>query len=95
MGLTDQQSLAAYIKDSLSGTIPAAQYPERGEGRITTAMVDDMDDMDDMSGEELPATGVESRTLFLTGVAMITTGLLLASASHLLTTARRRKRLTI
>lgn len=56
LGLTDQQSLAAYIKDGLNGTIGAAQYPEDGEGRImdvTGEMAEDMDDgmddgMDDM-----------------------------------------------
>lgn len=107
LGLTDQQSLAAYIQNGLGGTIPAAQYPEGGEGRITAVadeMDGDMDDMadgmaddmaDNMDGETLPATGVESRPLFFTGAAMVLAGLLLAGASHLYTLNRRRKRLTI
>ncbi|WP_419850434.1 5'-nucleotidase C-terminal domain-containing protein [Candidatus Poriferisocius sp.] len=98
LGLTDQQSLASYISDGLNGTIPAAQYPESGEGRITTvaAEMDDMNDgMDDMTGEELPATGTESRLLFLIAAALIIAGLLLAAASHLTTATHRRKRLTV
>ncbi len=103
LGLTDQQSLAAYISDGLNGTIPAAQYPEGGQGRITTvaAEMDDMDDgmaddtddmsvgMDGMDGEELPATGAESRLLFIIAATLIIAGLLLATAT------RNRKRLTI
>jgi 5'-nucleotidase len=105
LGLTDQQSLAAYIKDGLNGTIPAAQYPEAGQGRITAAMADDMaddtddaedtadgmaDDMaDDMDGEELPATGVESRLLFIIAATLLLAGLLLATASRRLTPRRR------
>lgn len=98
LGLTDQQSLASYISDGLNGTIPADEYPESGEGRITTvaAEMDDMDDgMDDMTGEELPATGTESRLLFLIAAALIIAGLLLAAASHLTTATHRRKRLTV
>ena len=60
LGLTDQQSLAAYISDGLSGTIGAAKYPEGGEGRITTAaadmaddMADDADDMDDGMADDM------------------------------------------
>ncbi len=92
LGLTDQQSLAAYISDGLNGTIPAADYPEGGQGRIATvaAEMDDTDEMaDDMDGEELPATGTESRLLFLIAATLILAGLLLASAT------RNRKRLTI
>ena len=114
LGLTDQQSLAAYIKDGLNGTIGAAQYPEGGEGRITTAMADDMDedtadmddmgdgvtDMDDMgdgvtddmgetTDDELPATGVESRLLFIIAAAVVLAGLMLASLT------RRHKRLSL
>ncbi len=108
LGLTDQQSLAAYIADGLGGTITAADYPEGGEGRITAVaaemddmddgmaddMADDMadgmaDDMDDMAGEELPATGAESRLLFIIAATLVLAGLLLASLS------RRGKRLTI
>ena len=102
LGLTDQQSLAAYIKDGLNGTITAADYPEGGEGRITTvaAEMDDMDEgmdedmddmsggMDDMDGEELPATGAESRLLFIIAATLILAGLLLATAT------RRRNHLT-
>ena len=118
LGLTDQQSLAAYIKDGLNGTISSAQYPEEGEGRITVAtademagdmddmddgMADDMDDMDDgmaddmdeTAGEELPATGIESRLLFIIAIALVLAGLLLASLSRQLNAARRRKRLSI
>ena len=117
LGLTDQQSLAAYVKDGLSGTIPADQYPEGGEGRITTAaddvaddmdegmddmvddmdegMADDMDGMDETTGEELPATGIESHLLFIIAVALVLAGLLLASLSRQLNNARRRKRLSI
>ena len=96
LGLTDQQSLAAYISDGLSGTITAADYPEGGEGRITTAaadmddgMADDMDDstddgMADDADDELAATGTESRRLFLIAAALILTGLLLAGSSHIL-----------
>ena len=96
LGLTDQQSLAAYISDGLSGTIGAADYPEGGEGRITTAaadmddgMADDMDDstddgMADDADDELAATGTESRRLFLIAAALILTGLLLAGSSHIL-----------
>ena len=103
LGLTDQQSLAAYIAEGLGGTITAADYPEGGEGRITTvaAEMDDMDDMDDgmddgmaddmdgMAGEELPATGVESRLLFIIAATLVLAGLLLAGFS------RHSKRLTI
>ena len=96
LGLTDQQSLAAYISDGLSGTITASDYPEGGEGRITTAaaemddgMDDDMDDstddgMADDADDELAATGTESRRLFLIAAALILTGLLLAGSSHIL-----------
>ena len=102
LGLTDQQSLAAYISDGLNSTIPAADYPEGGQARITT-VADDMedmdegmaDDMDDMNGEELPATGAESHLLFIIAAALIIAGLLLATASHLTTPTHRRKRLTI
>ena len=95
LGLTDQQSLAAYVKDGLGGTIPADQYPEGGEGRISTA-TDDMgdgmaDDMaDDMADEELPATGAESLPLLLIGTTMILAGLLLASAAQFQKVNRRR-----
>ncbi len=95
LGLTDQQSLAAYIKDGLNGTIPAADYPEGGEGRITAvaAEMDDMDDgMDDMTGtdemaddtdgEELPATGADSHLLFIIAATLILAGLLLATATR-------------
>ena len=107
---SDQQSLATYIKDGLNGTISAAQYPEGGEGRITVVademaedMADDMDDMDDgmaddmdeMTGEELPATGIESPVLFIIAIALVLAGLLLASLSRQLNAARRRKRLSI
>ncbi|MCQ3812468.1 MAG: 5'-nucleotidase C-terminal domain-containing protein, partial [Acidimicrobiia bacterium] len=114
LGLTDQQSLAAYIKDGLNGTISAAQYPEGGEGRITVVademaddmgdgmaddmddgMADDMDGVEETTGEELPATGVESSLLFIIAAAMIIAGLLLASLTRHLNTARRRKRLSI
>ena len=100
LGLTDQQSLAAYISDGLSGTITASDYPEGGEGRIKAAMADDTsDDMDDMADDmddstddgmaddaddELAATGTESRRLFLIAAALILTGLLLAGSSHIL-----------
>ena len=89
LGLTDQQSLAIGIKEGLSGTIPADLYPEGGEGRITAVATDMADDMDDMAGEELPATGVESRLLFIIAATLVLAGLLLASLS------RRSKRLTI
>ena len=108
LGLTDQQSLAAYISQGLSGTITAAKYPEGGQGRITAVVaemddvdngMDDMtgmdDDMDDGTMDELPATGVESRPLFLIAAAMILAGLLLAAISQLLSSSRRRKRFTI
>ena len=36
MGVTYQQALANFIQDGLAGTIAAADYPEGGEGRITT-----------------------------------------------------------
>lgn len=86
LGLTYQQSLAAYIKDGLGGTIPAADYPEGGEGRIT-AVATDIDDMgegmaDGMNDEELPATGVESRLLFIIAATLVLAGLLLASLSR-------------
>ena len=99
LGLTDQQSLATYISDGLSGTITATNYPEGGQGRITTTvdMADDMDDDtgdmddgmdeatgDDMDGGELPATGTESRLLFLIAATLILAGLILATTSHLL-----------
>ena len=106
LGLTDQQSLAAYIKDGLNGTISAAQYPEGGEGRITVVadeitddmddgMADDVDGVEETTGEELPATGIESPLLFLIAAAMVVAGLLLASLSRQLNAARRRKRLSI
>ena len=108
LGLTDQQSLATYISDGLNGTITPADYPEGGEGRITAVavemddtddgMADDMDDMsggtDDMDGEELPATGAESRLLFIIAATLILAGLLLATAVHFATPTQRRKRLT-
>ncbi|MCY3890509.1 MAG: LPXTG cell wall anchor domain-containing protein, partial [bacterium] len=65
---------------------------------VATAEMDDMaddmddgmaDDMDDMTGEELPATGVESRLLFIIAATLLLAGLLLASLS------RRSKRLTV
>jgi 5'-nucleotidase len=37
LGVTYQQALFNYIVDALNGLISAAQYPEGGEGRITTA----------------------------------------------------------
>jgi 5'-nucleotidase len=37
VGVTYQQALFNYIVDGLSGQITAADYPEGGEGRITTA----------------------------------------------------------
>ncbi len=117
LGLTDQQSLAAYIKDGLNGTISAAQYPEGGEGRITVVademaedldddmddgmddtdegMADDVDGVEETTGEELPATGIESPVLFIIAIALVLAGLLLASLSRQLNAARRRKRLTI
>lgn len=84
LGLTYQQSLAAYIKDGLAGTIPAAQYPQGGEGRITAVTADDMDDgmADETTDEELPATGVESHLLFIIAATLLLTGLLLASLSR-------------
>ena len=103
LGLTDQQSLAAYIADGLGGNITAADYPESGEGRITAVAADMADDMDDdmddgmaddmddgmaddmddgMAGEELPATGVESRLLFIIAATLLLAGLLLASLSR-------------
>ena len=111
LGLTDQQSLAAYITDGLNGTIGAAQYPEGGQARITAAMADDMDDMDDgmaddtddmsggmddmddgtaedMDGEELPATGAESRLLFILAATLILAGILLATATRRITPRR-------
>jgi 5'-nucleotidase len=36
VGVTYQQALANYIADGLGGTITAADYPEGGEGRVTT-----------------------------------------------------------
>ena len=52
------------------------------------AETDDTDNgMKEMTGEELPATGVESRPLLITGTALIIAGLLLAAASHLVTAA--------
>ncbi len=36
IGVSYQQALANYITDGLGGTITAADYPEGGEGRITT-----------------------------------------------------------
>ena len=100
LGLTDQQSLAAYISDGLGGTISAADYPEGGEGRITTAAADMSDDMgddtgdmddgmdeatgDDMDGDEIARTGTESRLTFIIAATLILTGLLLATTSHLL-----------
>ena len=36
LGLTYQQTLSNYIVEALEGRITAAQYPEGGEGRITT-----------------------------------------------------------
>lgn len=110
LGITDQQSLAAYITDGLNGTIGAAQYPEGGQARITAvvAEMDDvdngmdddtddmsggMDDMDDgtaedMDGEELPATGAESRLLFILAATLILAGLLLATATRRITPRR-------
>jgi 5'-nucleotidase len=35
-GVTYQQALSAYIQEALAGVIGAADYPEGGEGRITT-----------------------------------------------------------
>ena len=100
LGLTDQQSLAAYISDGLGGTISAADYPEGGEGRITTTVADmdgdmdgDTDDMDDgmdeatgddMDGDEIARTGTESRLTFIIAATLILAGLLLATTSHLL-----------
>ena len=100
LGLTDQQSLAAYISDGLGGTISATQYPEGGQGRITTTAADMSDDMsddtgdmddgmdeataDDMDGDEIARTGTESRLTFIIAATLILTGLLLATTSHLL-----------
>jgi len=115
LGLTDQQSLAAYIKDGLNGTISAAQYPEGGEGRITVAVdevadetVDDKDDgtdegvngmdegtADEMDAEELPATGIESRLLFIIAAALVLAGLMLATLTRHHNPTHRRKRLSI
>ncbi len=92
LGLTDQQSLAAYISDGLNGTITATDYPEGGEGRITAvaAEMDDMDDgMADDMDDELAETGVESRLLFIIAATLILAGLLLATAT------RRGNRLTV
>jgi 5'-nucleotidase / UDP-sugar diphosphatase len=36
LGVTDQQSLRNYIRDDLGGVVSAGQYPEGGEGRITS-----------------------------------------------------------
>ena len=36
LGVVYQQALFNYIVDGLGGVISAAQYPEGGEGRITT-----------------------------------------------------------
>ena len=105
LGLTDQQSLAAYISDGLGGTISATQYPEGGEGRITTAAADMADDMgddtgdmddgmdeatsDDTDGDEIARTGTESRLTFIIAATLILTGLLLASFSRFLNPRRR------
>jgi 5'-nucleotidase, C-terminal domain len=35
-GVTYQQALSGYIQDDLGGVITATDYPEGGEGRITT-----------------------------------------------------------
>ncbi len=35
IGVSDQQSLQAYIEETLGGTVSAADYPVGGEGRIT------------------------------------------------------------
>jgi len=101
LGLTDQQSLAAYISQGLAGTITAERYPEGGTGRITTAasddstdgsgtddMADDIDSTDDMGSKELPTTGAESRLLFIIAATLVLAGLLLAALSRL--TSRRR-----
>jgi 5'-nucleotidase len=37
LGLTQQQVLADYLVDGLGGVIPAADYPEGGEGRIVNS----------------------------------------------------------
>lgn len=39
LGITYQQALLTYIRDSLGGLVTAADYPEGGEGRITFQMI--------------------------------------------------------
>jgi 5'-nucleotidase len=36
VGLTYQQALASYLVNNLGGVVTAADYPEGGEGRITS-----------------------------------------------------------
>ncbi len=36
IGVTYQQALSGFIADALGGLIAGADYPEGGEGRITT-----------------------------------------------------------
>lgn len=36
LGVTYQQALSSFIQDGLGGTVTAADYPQGGEGRITT-----------------------------------------------------------
>ncbi len=48
VGVSYQQALANYIVDGLSGTVAAADYPEGGEGRITTGVVTDVNDANEL-----------------------------------------------
>ncbi len=104
LGLTDQQSLAAYVSEGLEAVIPADRYPEGGEGRIVTASPeadDDMDDADDGMGdaddgmddgdtdeEVLAESGSETGVLLLIGASLVLAGLLFLGLSRR-TTARR------